>query len=132
VLDRENARTARSTSSAPLSPPAAAPPAAEPLVARLATALGALRPWQRITDPERARGYFEARARHMLATASDPLALVEREERETARWATPTSTSSLKEILAMQQTLLGSNMRNLSATTCMAARGTLNRKEANR
>jgi hypothetical protein len=51
------------------------------LVQRLAAALMTPRPWMRITDPERARGYFEARARHVLATAArDPLAVVEREE----------------------------------------------------
>jgi exodeoxyribonuclease-5 len=50
-------------------------------VRRLATALAIPRPWQRIADLERARSYFEARARHLLATARDPVALVEREER---------------------------------------------------
>jgi hypothetical protein len=54
----------------------------------------ARRPWQRVTDPERAASYFRARALHMLAHARDPLALVEHEERETARWATPTSTNT--------------------------------------
>jgi hypothetical protein len=41
----------------------------EPLVKRLAAALATPRPWQRIADPERARGYFEAHTR--LATAHD-------------------------------------------------------------
>jgi hypothetical protein len=51
------------------------------LVQRLAAALMTERPWQRIADSELARTYFEARARHMLATGSgDPLALIEREE----------------------------------------------------
>jgi hypothetical protein len=65
----------------PLPPP-------ERLVQRLVAALMTPRPWMRITDPERARGYFEARARHILATRSgDLLALIEREERAAERWA---------------------------------------------
>jgi hypothetical protein len=59
--------------------------ACERLVQRLATALAVPRPWQRITDPDRSRSYFEARARHWLASAGDPLALVEREERAAAQ-----------------------------------------------
>jgi hypothetical protein len=50
------------------------------LVQRLAAALMTPRPWQRVTDPVRARSYFEARARHLLSRAKDPLAEVEREE----------------------------------------------------
>ncbi len=47
----------------------------------------------RITDPVKAAAYFEARARHMLAGIPEPAAsaLIEREEREAARWATPPS-----------------------------------------
>jgi hypothetical protein len=44
--------------------------------------------WQRIVDAGRARSYFEARARHMLSRAQDPLAEVEREERLAAELAT--------------------------------------------
>jgi hypothetical protein len=72
----------------PAEPKLSLPPS-EPLVQRLTAALMRPRPWMRITDPERARGYFEARARHMLATTSDPLALVEREERSAAAQANP-------------------------------------------
>jgi hypothetical protein len=68
--------------------PEPSPTAPEHLVQRLATALMTERPWMRITGPERAHSYFEARARHLLATtASDPLALVEREERTAAAQA---------------------------------------------
>jgi hypothetical protein len=68
--------------------PEPAPAAPEHLVQRLATALMIERPWQHITDPVRARAYFEARAMHMLATtAGNPLALVEREERSAAAQA---------------------------------------------
>jgi hypothetical protein len=57
----------------------------EQLLHRLATALATPRTWMRITDPERAAGYYRARALHMLATTTgDPLALVEREERSAA------------------------------------------------
>jgi hypothetical protein len=84
VLDRENAA------------PAAAPPPPEPLVARLAAAVGVPRPWQHIADPERARGCFAAQARRLFGTARDPLALVEREERVAARWATAISTTNPK------------------------------------
>jgi hypothetical protein len=57
----------------------------EPLVHRLASALMVPRPWMRITDSERARAYFEARARYILFhTAEDPLAVIEREERAAA------------------------------------------------
>jgi hypothetical protein len=38
-----------------------------------------------MADPDRARSYFRARAKHMLATAGNPLILVEREERTAAR-----------------------------------------------
>jgi hypothetical protein len=56
-----------------------------PLVQRLASALMVPQPWMRITDPERARAYFEARAGYILShTAEDPLALIEREERAVA------------------------------------------------
>jgi hypothetical protein len=84
--------------SATESPPADAPrgtsalptlPPPEPLVHRLATALSVDRPWQRITDPDRAAAYFRARALAMLASAPDLPALVEREEREAARWGPP-------------------------------------------
>jgi hypothetical protein len=68
--------------------------ARERLVQRLATALAVSGPWQRITDPDRARSYFEARARHLFTTAGDPLALVEREERAAARWAATTGEQS--------------------------------------
>jgi hypothetical protein len=65
------------------------PPTHEPLVQRLAIALMTPRPWQRVTDPVRARVYFEARARHVLATArTSPLALVEREEQIASQFAT--------------------------------------------
>jgi hypothetical protein len=68
--------------------PKPSPPPPEALMQRLVAALMTPRTWQRITDPERARSYFEARARRMLATtASDPLALVEREERSAAAQA---------------------------------------------
>jgi hypothetical protein len=50
------------------------------LAQRLATALMVPRPGQRITDPARARAYFEARARHLLSRAKNPLAEIEREE----------------------------------------------------
>jgi hypothetical protein len=65
------------------------PPPPERLVQRLAAALASPRPWQRIVDPERARGYFEGRARRWLATANDPLAVVEREERAAERFSIP-------------------------------------------
>jgi hypothetical protein len=66
--------------SAPLDPPWPHQP--NVLLRRLTAALMIARPWMHITDPERARGYFEARARHMLATTTgDLLAFVEREER---------------------------------------------------
>jgi hypothetical protein len=58
------------------------------LVQRLATALMTPRPWQRITDPVRARGYFEARARHLLSRAKDPIAEIEREEQVARQFAT--------------------------------------------
>jgi hypothetical protein len=52
----------------------------------------------RIADPDHARSYFEARARHMLATASDgPLALIEREERAAKRWAVTAPHDNAKE-----------------------------------
>ena len=54
---------------------------------RLALALATPRPWQRIADPERARGYFEALARHLLTTVRDQLAVVEREERAAKQFA---------------------------------------------
>ena len=60
---------------------------------RLATALMTPRPWMRITDPERARTHFEARARHMLATAREPQAVVEHEEREAERLAVTATTN---------------------------------------
>jgi hypothetical protein len=56
------------------------------LVQRLATGLMVPRPWQRITDPARARAYFEARARHLLSRATNPLAEVEREEQVAAQF----------------------------------------------
>jgi hypothetical protein len=59
-------------------------------------ALATSRPWQHIADPDRARG-FEARPRHMLATAHDSLVLVECEERAAARWATPISITTNSE-----------------------------------
>ena len=58
------------------------------LVERLMAALAVDRPWQRITDRDRAALYFRARALAMLADAGDPeaqAALVEREEAETLR-----------------------------------------------
>jgi hypothetical protein len=58
------------------------------LVERLSAALAVDRPWQRITDRDRAALYFRARALHMLAQAYDPeaqTALVEREEAEARR-----------------------------------------------
>jgi hypothetical protein len=44
------------------------------LVERLMAALAVDRPWQRITDRDRATLYFRARALHMLADAVDPAA----------------------------------------------------------
>jgi hypothetical protein len=41
------------------------------LVQRLAAALATPRPWQRITDPERAHAYFEGRAKRMLTQATE-------------------------------------------------------------
>jgi hypothetical protein len=67
-------------------------------VQRLATAIATPRPWHHIADPERARGYFEAVARRLLATARDPVAMIAREEREAERWAvTAASHDNLKE-----------------------------------
>jgi hypothetical protein len=60
----------------------------DPLVTRLAAALMAPRPWQRITDPEKALAYFQAEALRRLQRLS-PLArglLVISEESEAARW----------------------------------------------
>jgi hypothetical protein len=76
------------TSPAAIAPKVALPPdpSFDGLVQRLAAAMMTPRPWQRITDAARARAYFEARARHMLAaTIGDRLALIEREERAAAR-----------------------------------------------
>jgi hypothetical protein len=75
TIDRSAGPASTDALTRPIAPP-------EHLVQRLAAALMTPRPWMRITNPELARAYFEARARHMLATASDdPLALIEREER---------------------------------------------------
>jgi hypothetical protein len=52
-------------------------------VQRLSTALARPRPWQSITDPERAQAYFEAQARQRLSMLGDLLArglLVQAEE----------------------------------------------------
>jgi hypothetical protein len=67
-------------------PPRTEPPA--DLVQRLAVALAAPRPWQRMTDPEKALAYFRAQGRRRLAPL-DPLArwlLVQAEEAEARRW----------------------------------------------
>jgi hypothetical protein len=56
-------------------------------VQRLTVALATPRPWLRVTNPERARSYFEARARGMLTSVHDQLSLVEREEREAKPFA---------------------------------------------
>jgi hypothetical protein len=72
------------------------PTGPEHLVPRLTAALATPRPWQRIADPDRAGAYFEARARHMLATARDPVAheaLIRREEREAERWVVTATTN---------------------------------------
>jgi hypothetical protein len=106
LLKEESA--SRSTGTHSIDQPAGDPSAAEPqhsaappehLVQRLAASLACPRPWMRIADPERAAGYFRARALHMLTRASDcatRLALVEREEGAAARWGTPI-TSNEKE-----------------------------------
>jgi hypothetical protein len=70
--------------------PPAPPPLAvhDPLVQRLAAALMAPRPWQKITDPEKALAYFQGEALHRLRPL-DPLArglLVSAEENEANRW----------------------------------------------
>jgi hypothetical protein len=64
----------------PHSDPTDRPSPPEGLVQRLAVALATPRPWQRIVDAERAHGYFKGRARHLLSTVHDWLAVVEREE----------------------------------------------------
>lgn len=73
----------------PANPPQHPPPPAE-LVERLAKALAAPRPWQRVTDPVQAADYFAGEARRRLARL-DPLSrglLVAACEREAARWTT--------------------------------------------
>jgi exodeoxyribonuclease-5 len=86
LLDAQDARQRAHAAAAEAartnrSPPTPTAQPSEPLVHRLSAALATPRPWQRITDPVRARSYFEAHARHLLAPARDPVALVEREER---------------------------------------------------
>jgi hypothetical protein len=74
---------------AAIAPKAAPPPdpSFDGLVQRLAAAMMVPRPWQRVTDPVRARAYFEARARHLLSRAKDPLAETEREEQIARQFA---------------------------------------------
>lgn len=72
-------------------PDAVAPPFIPPadMVEALAEAMAAPRPWQRVTDLDKARTYFVAQARRRLA-ALDPLArglLVSAEEAEARRWS---------------------------------------------
>jgi hypothetical protein len=60
----------------------------DPLVTRLAVALMAPRPWQKITDPEKALLYFQGEALRRLQRLN-PLArglLVSAEEAEARRW----------------------------------------------
>ncbi|HKM65518.1 MAG TPA: hypothetical protein VJY39_23820 [Acidisphaera sp.] len=52
-------------------------PPAPGLIERLAAALMAPRPWQWMTDPERAAIYFRAEARRRLALMTDDTARVE-------------------------------------------------------
>ena len=71
-------------------PPAVTEPPAD-LVERLAQAMAAPRPWQRVVgDPAPALAYFRGEARRRLDRL-DPLArgmLVQAEEAEARRWAT--------------------------------------------
>jgi hypothetical protein len=78
----EAGRTNRSAQTPTTHPP-------QDLVPGLAAALAAPRPWQCAVDRDRARGYFEARTRRMLAAAGDPFALIEREERAAECWGLP-------------------------------------------